>query len=127
MKVLGSLALIITFFICSCEKEEQGNSNLLGKWKLVQTYMSIGGPLIYTDAPTENPTYLELKKNGGLVYSNTDYIGYSVKDSVTVSFIKKDKTSQNFHFRIDNGILDLSPAGPIFCIEGCGSRFKKLD
>jgi hypothetical protein len=48
-----------------------------------------------------------------------------VKDSVTLVFTKDDNTKENYAYSINNGLLDLSPAGPIFCTEGCTYRFSK--
>lgn len=44
-----SLWLTLIFLTHSCKKEEFVDSSaLLGKWKLYDTYLSIGGPLIYS-------------------------------------------------------------------------------
>lgn len=51
MKILYlSLWLILILLIHSCKKEELVDSSaLLGKWKLYDTYFSIGGPLIIVE------------------------------------------------------------------------------
>lgn len=126
MKVLRFLVFAISILMISCSEEDLADTAFTGKWKLVQTYYSIGGPLIYNDINPENEEFIQFKNNGRLVYPNSDYTEYKLKDSTTITFIKKDKTTQDYYFVLNEEILDLSPAGPIRCIEGCGSRYKKV-
>ena len=129
MRVLYlSLWLILIFLTHSCKKEELVDSSaLLGKWKLYDTYFSIGGPLIYSRVAEGNDVYLTFDARGRLSGTNTDYMSYNLKDSTIVTFIKKDKTTENYYYRIEDGFLNLSPAGDAMCIEGCGSRYEKIE
>ena len=121
-----SMTLSLVFF--SCEKSETIESAALaGKWKLFDSFYSIGGPLIYKQADPGAPVFLDIKNDGKLSYTNTDYTAFSIKDSTIVTFIDKNKDRSDFHYVIKGDTLTLSPAGPRMCIEGCGERFLKVD
>ncbi len=121
-----SLALSIAFF--SCEKGETLKSaTLTGKWKLFDSFYSIGGPLIYKQADSTSPVFLDFKNDGRLSYTNTNYIGFAVKDTNIVTFTDENKDRTDFYYFIKGDTLTLSPAGPRMCIEGCGERFIKVD
>lgn len=70
---------------------------------------------------------LTFNARGRLSGTNTDYMSYNLKDTTIVTFIKKDKTRENYYYRIEDGFLNLSPAGAAMCIEGCGSRYEKIE
>jgi hypothetical protein len=50
-------------------------------------------------------------------------MSYNLNDSTIVTFIKK---GQNNRKLLEDGFLNLSPAGAIY-IEGCGARYEKIE
>jgi len=126
---LTFLSLILSIVFFSCEKSETTRSTpLTGKWKLFDYFhgIGIGGPLIYKQADPENQIFLELKNDGSLSYTNTNYASFSVKDSNIVTFIDNNKGRSNFRYSVKGDTLTLSPGGSM-CIEGCGQRFLKVE
>lgn len=114
----------------SCSKDKAKlivDETLSGTWKLSASYADIGNGQGKWTPVSEHSASLVTFKDNGVLEGNafSDYSTYSVKDSVTLTFFKKDKTEQNYRFKIGNGELTMSPAGPIMCIEGCGSKFVK--
>jgi hypothetical protein len=127
MKSFFAIVLFTAISIfSSCDEKDLVTHTLLGKWELADTYLSIGGPLIYKKASEENQIVLTFKNSGELSSSDNIYKAYRLKDSVTVTFIKKNDSEEDYFFRIDSGLLNLSPRGKAMCIEGCGSRYRKL-
>lgn len=132
MKALYNLSFIIVFFlISSCDKESLNkNTDLLGKWNLTETLADPGNGSGKWRAVSKNEPVsdVEFKESGELQGSYFDgYIRYKLKDSVTFTVIKKDKSEQNYRFNIKGNELSISPAGPLVCFEACGSRFVKID
>ncbi len=120
------LPITIILFTSACGKENvKGNSTLTGKWKLVESLADPGnGSGKWEPVPTS--TYVQFYANGNLGGTTfPSYVSYTVKDSVTLTFIQANKTIQNYRYKISHDTLSMSPAGPIMCIEACGIRFKK--
>ena len=128
MKHYACLLLIAaTLLVAACGKEsvKGGNATLAGKWKLVESLNDPGdgsGKWL----PVTTSTQLQLNTNGtmgGTIFPN--YVSYTIKDSVTLTFSQADKTIQNYRYKISHDTLSMSPDGPIRCYEPCGIRFKK--
>lgn len=134
MKLLNYALLVLILFVSlSCDRSddfEVEKSMLAGKWQLSETMFSIGTEPEWRPVSEESgKSIVEFKKDGRLEGSAfSDYKRYTVKDSVTLTFTKENKEIQNFDFRIKDGTLTMSPAGPgPVCIEGCASRFLKVE
>jgi hypothetical protein len=127
MKTITKILLLsMVVFGFACKKADSGEPTALtGKWKLTERYISTGGPGQWT--PATGNDYVQFANNNGTVSGTvfSDYIRYAIKDSVTVVFFKNDQTQQNYRYTIKNGVLQMGPAGPIYCIEGCDIRFTK--
>lgn len=130
--LLKLLLVSCLFLMASCSKDKAKlvvDDTLTGTWKLSASYADIGNGQGKWAPVSDHSAALNLVtfKDGGVLEGNaySDYSTYSVKDSVTLTFFKKDKTEQNYRFKISNGELTMSPAGPIRCFEGCGSKFVK--
>src|SRR5882757_1019337 len=127
MKTLSfTLLLFLGLFLITCKKDNSaGDNTLTGRWKLTETYADPGnGKENYIPVPKDNKDYAIFSTNGtlsGTAFSNA--VSYVVKDSVTIAITSKDNSIENYGYKITNGVLQMSPAGPIFCIEGCGARF----
>jgi len=131
MKKLFNIVLIsFLLVIYACRTNNPTASpSLSGKWKLTETLNDPGdGSGKFIPVPEKaNYEYVEFKANGvlsGTVFAQ--YIRYTVKDSATVSFFKSDNTLQNYRYTFHDNVLDMSPAGPIFCFEPCAQRFIKV-
>lgn len=130
MKALSfTLLLFFGLFLITCKKDNSGTDNTLtGKWKLSETYADPGdGSGKYLPVAKTNTAYVIFNTNGtltGTAFPND--VSYAVKDSVTLAFTSKTNEVENYTYKITNGVLQMSPAGPYFCIEGCGQRFSKV-
>ncbi|WP_207534835.1 hypothetical protein [Desertivirga arenae] len=127
MKTFPLTCVVLLFLLVSCKKSDFiASSTLTGKWQLVTSYYSTGGPLIYKDVDNDTKIYINFGKNGELDYSNSGYTRYMIKDSITITFLKNDQTTFDYYYKIYDGKLNLSPRTNM-CIEGCGSIFRKVE
>ncbi len=58
----------------------------------------------------KNYDFVQFEGDGklqGTVFS--DYATYTVKDSITLTFIKTDNTEQNYMYSLKGGLLTMSP------------------
>jgi hypothetical protein len=133
MKTLSFILLLfLGLFLITCKKDNSGvvDNTLTGRWKLTETYASIGGgngTENYVPVSKTNQDYIIFNTNGtlnGTAFPNE--VSYVLKDSVTIAITSKDNSVENYRYSIKNGVLQMSPARPIFCIEGCGQRFSKV-
>jgi hypothetical protein len=126
-KILG---LILLIFISGCDKEgvKLDRSTLTGKWKMTATYADIGNGAGQWEAARKNLLLYVTFNADGSVAGNAfpNYVRYSVTDSSTLRFESNDKAIQNYAYKLEDGNLIMSPAGPIYCTEGCGSKFQKV-
>jgi hypothetical protein len=129
------IATVMSFAACS-----KGNmdiidvygdpSVLIGKWKLSETLADPGdGSGECKKVSKETNNYIIFEENGRLSGNAfAEYTTYAVQDSITLKVTKADGiTYQDYRYKLQGGALSLSPAGPIYCIEACGSRFKKIE
>ena len=131
MKTLSfTLLLFLGLFLITCKKDSSGSfdNTLTGRWKLSETYADPGnGSGKYLPVSKTNTAYVIFNTDGtlnGTAFPND--VSYAVKDSVTLAITSKSNEVENYAFKITNGVLQMSPAGPNFCIEGCGQRFSKV-
>nr|MBC7612762.1 hypothetical protein [Pseudopedobacter sp.] len=125
--ILSLIAFIV--ILTSCGKENATPTNeLTGKWKLTSYYYSAGGPITWQNASPDSLKTVEFNDDGNLggnVYNK--YSKYTLKDSVIITFTGvTGVAAQNYSYQLKNNELILSPAGPIMCIEGCGSKYVKI-
>jgi hypothetical protein len=121
------LPIVLLFLFAACDKEnvKVDASSLPGTWKLSESYSSNGSKGSWTKS--KDNLVVEFNSDGsfsGNAYP--DYVSYSIKDGSTIVLLKKDKTEQNYAYGIKNGVLTMSPSGPIMCIEGCADHFNKI-
>ena len=125
MKALFISCFVSVFLLNSCEKDNFiQSSSLAGKWKLVGSYYSIGGPSIYTEA--KNKSYIFFNKEGGVQFDGAGFTSYKLKDSVTITLVNPDQTEFDYFYKITDGQLSLSPR-TVVCIEGCSSIYRKVE
>jgi hypothetical protein len=100
-------------------------ATLPGKWKLIGTMLSAGGPEYFV--PDNNKDYVTFNTDGtlgGTAFSGFKF--YTVKDTVTINMTQADMiTYENYYYKIKGDSLSLSPAGPSICIEGCEVKLVK--
>lgn len=130
------LAVAICAFFAACKKNDtvKLNTPLTGTWKLASRFISPGSLGSWNDVPQgEVPTYITFSGNGTLTSTLStstlfgEYANYAIKDSVTLKLTKNNSNDfQDFGYQIRKDTLEMSPAGPIMCIEGCAVRFIKL-
>jgi hypothetical protein len=123
---LFSIVLLFLFAACDKENVKLDTNSLPGTWKISESFISNGGKGEWTK--NKSNVVLEFKADGSLAgNAYPDYVSYSVKDGTTIVFMKKDKTEQNYVYKLNDGMLTMSPSGPIMCIEGCADRFRKIN
>lgn len=129
MKIAIKLfSLVVLLFLASCDKDETkfDSNTLTGKWQLSESYSS-GGSGKEDWKPVKTQLVVQFKEDGSLAGNAfEEYISYVIKNETTVVLIRADKTEQNYIYALKDGKLTMSPAGPIYCIEGCGSRYFKV-
>lgn len=130
LKILSLITLAFLFLLGSCDKENANldRKSLSGKWILTESLADIGnGKGTWKAVPKKDVKHVEFKADGALSGDAfPDYISYTIKDSVTISMTHKNQSIQNYTYRFEDDKLSMSPAGPMICIEGCGSRFEKI-
>ena len=127
MKYLTRLLLISVILIVSaCNKNGispkprvKDDATLPGKWKVVGNMLSAGGPMYFV--PSYSNDYVDFNTDGSMSGSAfPEFKSYAVKDTVKISLIQTDMvTHADYYYKIKGDSLNLSPAGPPFCIEGC--------
>jgi len=130
MKTLSFISLLfLGLFLITCKKDNSGvvDNTLTGRWKLSETYADPGdGSGKYLPVAKTNTAYVIFNADGTLIGTAfPNDVSYAIKDSVTLAITSKSHAVENYAYKITNGVLQMSPAGPIFCIEGCGQRFTK--
>lgn len=127
-RAIQILSIVLLFLFTACDKEtvELDQDSIAGKWKLRESYLSEGGAGKWEQSKKD--VVVEFKTDGSLAGNAfQSYVSYSIKDTKTIVFSKADKTEQNYAYELKDGVLTMSPSGPIMCIEGCADRFVKIN
>lgn len=118
--------VIIQNLGCKKENTSAASESLNGKWKIARRFISTGGPGQWVEANSND--YIIFNSNGkvsGTVYPQ--FTRYVLKDSVTMTLKNADNSQyENYKYKIKDSLLNMSPAGPIMCTEGCTDQFVKL-
>jgi hypothetical protein len=120
---LVTIAIIVAAGACKKGAVDPAHP-LIGTWKVVANFISPGGPGSWINVPANSNNYAQFDA-GGNIKGNvfTGYSTYAYKDSVTLTFTGANITAENYYYKISHDTLTLGPAGPIFCFEGCATRF----
>lgn len=152
MKLLSLVFFVFAF--CSCVENNDALENedirseadpLVGKWQLVETSYSIGGPLIskpVEDGPViifqKDGTYisdrklLKYNKEGGYYetdqYEKCTKATYNINDNfIELNFECESGIVEYVEvFNLEDEFLIISPYSPTRCIEGCPSKYKRI-
>lgn len=132
------LFILHLLVLASCAKQDSNiQHGLIGKWKAVEHFYSIGGPLIYT--PENGTKILQLNADGSVEgnYFNVpcasnqncvtrEVYKFSIIDSLKIRFYDRTRPDQEdiFVYQIKGNTLTL---GYIGCIEGCGTKFTAVE
>ena len=126
---LSIIALPLTFLIV-CNKNSKNAvypSELAGKWKLTEQYISTGGPGEWHSVPANNIIFLEFKSTGEFLHSSNFPHADSLFDrynfgnnKVTATSSLNNKTAIWPVHYLDNNKLEISL---LMCFEGCAYRF----
>jgi hypothetical protein len=122
------LSTAVIVLITSCKKEDKGiGAPLEGRWRVVSRYTSTGAVGLWIAEQPNSGKYVVFNKGGRLLGTEfAEYSSYVITDSVKVNFIKNnDTTTQFYNYKINKDTLQLNPAGPLYCIEGCMVKFVK--
>ncbi|MDB5135729.1 MAG: hypothetical protein JWP37_2332 [Mucilaginibacter sp.] len=121
------LSALVILGTSACKKDSgaKGNTTLQGKWKVIGSMISSGGPMYFV--PDNGNHYAQFNTDGTITGSAfPDEVYYKIKDSITITMTKADKiTYEDYYYKIKQDSLTLGPAGPIVCIEGCSIKLIK--
>lgn len=125
MKIFRWIIIFLSFTSCNNDNKPGSTSRLTGSWKLVESYMSIGGPGSWSPADPNNPSYIEFTGNGQIRMTPVDEnspTGYKLINDSTLIMSGRDQQF-NYRFRLTGKELILYPP----CIEGCASRYTAVE
>lgn len=119
------LIIVIIIVATSCKKAAVDPAHpLTGKWKATANFISPGGPGSWINVDKGTNDFVQFNADRsikGNVFPQ--YSTYAYKDSITLTLTGTNVNAENYFYRISHDTLVMGPAGPIFCIEGCGTRF----
>lgn len=145
MKPIASLLLLFALFSAfQCQHQEAVKpipenqsareslpATLVGKWQLVETYLSAGGPIYPVKADPTKPLIIEFKADGEYVGTREDCAGrYTaatdqeivIKTSCSTGEVQESELSGKI---LPSGELVIVPVNPV-CIEGCSYKYKPI-
>ena len=135
--IISSLILFVLFsaFECHHQKNVEPNSEnqdiLIGRWQLVEYYLSAGGPGYWTKADAAKLSIIEFKADGAYIRDRADCSGqYTaatdqeiiIKISCATGYVRQSELSGKI---LPSGELAIVPTNPM-CIEGCSSKYKRI-
>jgi hypothetical protein len=125
MRLFLLLATILLITSCRRNGLDDQNTSLLGKWKLVSSYISPGGATTWQDADPNNPSYVKFTAAGKIIFSdksNESIFNYAKLEQGKFS-VTGTGVSVVYFYTIQGNILTLNGGG---CIEQCTRQFKRI-
>ena len=119
------LALLVQTAVVACKKDNSPtNTSLTGKWKIVRSGSSIGGPIIWKNATKTD--YFIFKEDSAFESTlTTNYNRYTLKDSTILTLTGQPGTTPaDYYYAIKGKSLTM---GNLACIEGCPIILVKVD
>jgi len=109
----------------SCKKAAVDPAHpLIGKWRVIANFISPGGPGTWINVANGTNTFVQFNADRSIKGNEfPQYSTYAYKDSTTLTLTGPTVNPENYFYKISHDTLTMGPAGPIFCIEGCGTRF----
>jgi len=140
MKVTKAYILFVFLVILSsCQEVEEEKivplsvNKVLGSWQLKSTYISPGGATTWQEVTdgdilsfaidrtfTQTNTFEDNFDKSGTFELNDGILTWTYQEN-------SDEKTQSFSVEMAKNTMTLSPAGPIFCVEACLSRYERID
>jgi len=135
--IISFLLLFILFSAFECQHQEDiepssGNQAIvIGKWQLVESYISDGGPGYWIEADPAKPSIIEFKADGEYISGRENCSGrYTaatsqeiiIKISCSTGYVQQSELSGKI---LPSGELAIVPTSPM-CIEGCSEKYKRI-
>lgn len=131
-KLFCIFILIFGFYSCTQDSE---NSDLNGKWKLSEAYISAGGPQYWVDV--ENGEEIEFFESGTFnsdrfnecttgsfsIEQNELLLEYSCSEFNPIS--ENENGFITYKLEIHSNYFVLTPTSGPICIEGCSYKYQK--
>ena len=126
---------ILVFSVFSCSSNEFHNSELIGKWKLTEAFISSGGPQYWVNV--EDGEEFEFFENGTFTsnrYSEcTSGIFYTELNKLLLKYNCEEFESESenadgfitFDLEFDSNHFITTPTSGPICIEGCSYKYQK--
>jgi hypothetical protein len=127
MKHFTCLFFAVVFLSYSaCKKSATTTfTGIYGQWKINADFYSPGTAPAWHNVTAGDKRYIIFDQSGKLeTNAYTGYSKFTVKDSVTLLF-SGTSPEENYRYTLRHDTLVLGPAGPIYCIEGCATRFVR--
>lgn len=138
MKIIISfLLLFVLFSAFECQNQEgiepssENQTGVIGKWQLVEYFMSTGSPGYWTKADPAKPSIIEFKADGEYIsgwencsgrYTAATGQEIIIKVSCNTANVRKSEFSGKI---LPSGELTIDPTNPM-CIEGCLYKYKRI-
>lgn len=131
MKWIFFLSTIFSFLACQKNQTAQqkiaNGLNIERKWKLTESLADPGdGSGIWTQANPVNPSFVEFKKDGNVIFTPADQYGtnhrYKLLSDSTMIFFR-DAEQFNYSYKLSDNELTLYPP----CIEACGLKYRAVN
>ncbi|MBB6112599.1 hypothetical protein [Mucilaginibacter lappiensis] len=128
LAIIGFIAVIIISLSFKRQTDYQQRSSLYGKWKLSEIFNDPGNGNGKWNKVVDTSYNIQFYKNGQ-IDGNYDFKNatYKIKDSITLAIKHADKTIQEYHFKIQDQTLIMSPSKPILCDEPCAMKYIKME
>ncbi len=129
---MRNLLLTLWIAIALISRKKNREPELIGKWKLFESFYSIGsGPLLYREIKKDET--LNFYNDGTVIFSN-DYIcsgdtiaqntlGEYFKDGNYILVENCGSNKVHINYGIENSYLVLRA----LCVESCGEKYVKID
>ena len=119
-----ALLILVVFAFSACKKDIK-NSELIGKWKLIESLADPGdGRGTWQPSDPSNPKYIEFLKDGTLMFTPSgqyDSERYEITSDSTMTFFRGSGNS-TMRYHMSGNLLTLNSP----CIEACGSKYIKV-
>ena len=116
---------LISVCITACGKEKKSHSGVVGRWQLVERYVSIGGPGSWQKPDPKNPQFVTFEMSGAVRFEPGDQYSatsYRITSDSTMVMIRGTEEFP-YRYKLLDKKLELHPP----CIEGCGSRYIAVE
>ncbi len=130
---------VFILLLLGCDSNEQklndDDDSIFGKWKLVESYISVGGPQywadvedgiefnFFVDGSFTSGSFFDCTNGNFEIESNELYLMYDcqkIKDK-----FQNSEGVISYDFSFENDFLLLTPT-TLMCVEGCLYKYKRI-